>query len=126
MQTYLALCETARGLVDDTELEWADKKRVSFLVDNLVDASAPSNNPLLNPMVLKAVVDTGGRNLVGGARRFVRDMATSPRVPSMVEPDAFEVGRDLGVSGARWSCAPRCSSSSSTPPPPPRCARCRC
>ena len=25
-------------------------------------------------------------------------MATSPRVPSMVEPDAFEVGRDLGVS----------------------------
>lgn len=98
VQAYLALGETARGLVDDTDLGWADEKRVSFLVDNLVDASSPSNNPLLNPAVAKAVVDTGGRNLVGGARRFVRDMSSSPRVPSMVEPDAFEVGRDLAVT----------------------------
>ncbi|CAN5355528.1 class II poly(R)-hydroxyalkanoic acid synthase [soil metagenome] len=98
VQTYLALGQTARDLVDDTDLAWADKKRVSFLVDNVIDASAPSNNPLLNPMVFKAVVDTGGRNLVGGARRFARDMATAPRVPSMVEPDAFEVGRDLAIS----------------------------
>jgi polyhydroxyalkanoate synthase subunit PhaC len=98
VQTYLALGETARGLVDDTDLGWADEKRVSFLVDNLVDASSPSNNPLLNPAVAKAVVDTGGRNLLGGARRFVRDMSSSPRVPSMVEPDAFEVGRDLAVT----------------------------
>lgn len=98
VQTYLALGETARGLVDDVELGWADRKRVTFLVDNLIDASAPSNNPLLNPLVAKAVVDTGGRNLVGGARRLVRDFATAPRVPSMVEPDAFEVGGDLAVS----------------------------
>ena len=98
VQTYLTLGETARALVDDTDLGWSDNKRVSFLIDNVIDACAPSNNPLLNPTVFKAVVDTGGRNLVGGARRLVRDMATSPRVPSMVEPDAFEVGRDLAVT----------------------------
>jgi class II poly(R)-hydroxyalkanoic acid synthase len=71
---------------------------MSFLVDNLVEASAPSNNPLLNPLVLKTLIDTGGENLVAGGRRFVRDFSSAPRVPSMVEPDAFEVGTDLAVT----------------------------
>ena len=92
LQAYLAVGETARGLVKDADLDWGDDQRMGFIVDNLVEASAPSNNPFLNPKVLKRIVDTGGGNLVEGSRRFVRDFATAPRVPSMVEPDAFEVG----------------------------------
>ena len=98
VQTYLAVGQAARGLVEDADLEWGDDQRMSFLVDNLVEMSAPSNNPLLNPAVAKAVVESGGRNLVDGGRRLVRDFATPPRVPSMVEPDAFEVGADLAVT----------------------------
>jgi polyhydroxyalkanoate synthase len=63
-----------------------------------VEAAAPSNNPFLNPKVIKRIIDTGGGNLAEGGRRFVRDFASSPRVPSMVEADAFEVGVDLAVS----------------------------
>ena len=66
----------ARGLVPDADLDWGDEQRMGFIVDNLVEASAPSNNPLLNPSVLKRVVDTGGGSLVDGGRRFVRDFAT--------------------------------------------------
>jgi class II poly(R)-hydroxyalkanoic acid synthase len=98
LQAYLAAGAAARGLVADAELDWDDEQRMSFVVDNLVEATAPSNSPVLNPTVVKAVVDTGGRNLVEGGRRLVRDMATAPRVPSMVEPDAFEVGVDLAVT----------------------------
>ncbi|MFY0409627.1 PHA/PHB synthase family protein [Solicola sp. PLA-1-18] len=98
LQTYLAAGATARGLVADAGLDWGDEQRMTFVVDNLVEAAAPSNNPLLNPAVLKSVVDTGGKNLVTGGRRMVRDLATAPRVPSMVEPDAFEVGRDIAVT----------------------------
>jgi len=98
VQTYLAVGQTVRGLVDDAELDWGDRQRMGFVVDNLVEASAPSNNPLLNPKVLKAVIDTGGGNLLAGGRRLVRDFSTPPRVPSMVEPDAFEVGTDLAVT----------------------------
>jgi polyhydroxyalkanoate synthase len=98
VQTYLAVGATARGLVEDADLDWADDQRMSFLVDNLVEASAPSNNPLLNPLVLKTMIDTGGENLLAGGRRFVRDFSSAPRVPSMVEPDAFEVGKDLAVT----------------------------
>jgi polyhydroxyalkanoate synthase len=98
LQTYLAAGQAARGLVDDAELDWGDGQRMGFIVDNLVEASAPSNNPFLNPKVLKRVIDTGGGNLVEGSRRLVRDFATAPRVPSMVEPDAFDVGTDIAVT----------------------------
>jgi polyhydroxyalkanoate synthase len=98
LQSYLALGAAARGLVEDAALDWGDGQRMGFIVDNLVEASAPSNNPFVNPKVLKRVIDTGGGNLVQGGRRFARDFATRPRVPSMVEPDAFEVGVDLAVT----------------------------
>ena len=98
LQSYLALGETARALVDDASMAYGDDQRMRFIVDNLVEAAAPSNNPLLNPAVLKRTLDTGGGNLVDGARRFVRDFASAPRVPSMVEADAFEVGRDLATT----------------------------
>jgi polyhydroxyalkanoate synthase len=98
LQGYLAAGQGARGLVSDAGLDWGDGQRMGFIVDNLVEAAAPSNNPLVNPKVLKRVIDTGGGNLVEGTRRFVRDFAVAPRVPSMVEPDAFEVGTDLAVT----------------------------
>jgi class II poly(R)-hydroxyalkanoic acid synthase len=98
VQSYLAVGEAARGLVEDAELDWGDDQRIAFIVDNLVEAVAPSNSPVLNPQVLKRIVDTGGAHFVEGGRRFVRDFATAPRVPSMVEPDAFEVGVDLAVT----------------------------
>ncbi len=78
LQTYLACGEAARGLVADADLGWGDGQRMGFIIDNLVEASAPSNNPFLNPRVLKRVVDTGGGNLVEGGRRFVRDFASCP------------------------------------------------
>ena len=98
MQVYLAAAGTAEGVVADAGLDWADSERVGFGVTNLIDALAPSNNPLLNPAALKAAIDTGGGSALAGLRHFVADMAAAPRVPSMVEPDAFEVGADLAVT----------------------------
>jgi len=98
MQAYLATAQTAEGVVADTDLDWADAERVGFTLRNLVDALAPSNNPALNPAAMKAAIDTGGGSALTGLRHFISDMATPPRVPSMVEPDAFEVGVDLAVT----------------------------
>ncbi|MEO5610927.1 MAG: alpha/beta fold hydrolase [Ornithinibacter sp.] len=98
LQAYLACGEAARGLVQDAELDWGDDQRMRFIVDNLVEAAAPSNNPVLNPKVIKRTIDTGGGNFLEGGRRFVKDFASAPRVPSMVEADAFEIGRDLAVT----------------------------
>jgi polyhydroxyalkanoate synthase subunit PhaC len=98
MQAYLAASVTAEGVVADADLDWADSERVGFALTNLVDALSPSNNPLLNPAAVKAAVDTGGGSILAGLRHFLADMAVPPRVPSMVEPDAFQVGVDLAVT----------------------------
>ena len=98
MQAYLAASESVAGVVAEAGLDEADSERVNFVLTNLIDALAPSNNPLLNPAAVKAALDTGGGSAVAGLRNFLSDMAVPPRVPSMVEPDAFEVGVDLAVT----------------------------
>jgi polyhydroxyalkanoate synthase len=98
MQAYLAAATAAAGVVASAGLGEADAARIGFALTNLIDALAPSNNPLLNPAAVKAAVDTGGGSAVAGLRHFIGDMAAPPRVPSMVEPDAFEVGTDPAVT----------------------------
>jgi polyhydroxyalkanoate synthase len=98
MQAYLATAESAEGVVAEAGLDEKDTERVGFVLTNMIDALAPSNNPLLNPAAVKAAVDTGGKSALAGLRNFAADMAVPPRVPSMVEPDAFEVGVDLAVT----------------------------
>jgi polyhydroxyalkanoate synthase len=98
VQGYLAAGRTAGELLADAELGWRDAERMRFLVDNLVQALAPSNNPATSPVFWKAVIDSGGGNVLRGARQLAADLATPPRVPSMVAADAFEVGTDLAVT----------------------------
>jgi poly[(R)-3-hydroxyalkanoate] polymerase subunit PhaC len=98
LQAYLAAGQTAERLLADADLAWRDAERMRFVVDNLVQALAPSNNPATSPVFWKAVIDSGGGNLVRGARHLAADLATPPRVPSMVAADAFEVGADLAVT----------------------------
>jgi polyhydroxyalkanoate synthase subunit PhaC len=98
VQAYLATASSAETLVEGAELGWRDDTRLKFLLTNLIAAAAPSNNPLLSPVGWKAVIDTGGENAVRGLRNLASDLATSPRVPSMVPAGAYEVGKDLAVT----------------------------
>ena len=98
VQAYLATGGALHDLVRAAPLEWRDAERVKFAADNLVAALAPSNNALLSPVAWKAAIDSGGGSVVTGARQLARDLASSPRVPTMVPPDAYTVGGDLAVS----------------------------
>jgi polyhydroxyalkanoate synthase len=98
VQAYLAAGRTAEDLLADADLAWRDAERLRFVVDNLVQALAPSNQPLASPDFWKALIDSGGGSLVRGTRQLAADLATPPRVPTMVAPDAFEVGTDLAVT----------------------------
>jgi polyhydroxyalkanoate synthase len=98
MQAHLATARTAWELIEDAALDWQDDERIRFTATNVVDALAPSNLPVVNPLSLKAAIDTGGGSAVTGLKRLLRDIATPPRVPSMVEPDAFSVGEDLAAT----------------------------
>jgi polyhydroxyalkanoate synthase subunit PhaC len=98
VQAYLAAAAAAESLLTVADLDWRDGERTRFLMTNLIAAAAPSNNPVLSPAGWKALIDTGGLSAVHGLRSFLTDVATPPRIPSMVEPGAFEVGKDLAVT----------------------------
>ena len=98
VQAYLAAGQTAEQLVSDAALDWRDDKRVRFAAENLIEALSPSNLPLVNPASAKAVVDTGGVSLVRGGVSLLRDLATAPRIPEMVDSSAFEVGCNIAVT----------------------------
>jgi polyhydroxyalkanoate synthase len=98
VQAYLVTGQTAEQLIVDAGLDWRDEQRVRFLVDNVVEALSPSNVPLLNPSSAKAAINSAGLNFARGGRNLLTDIAAPPRIPSMVDPSPFEVGRTVAVT----------------------------
>jgi polyhydroxyalkanoate synthase len=98
LQSYLTLAGKGRELVDEADLDWATDQRVRILVENIIDAMAPTNFPLTNPVVLKATIEKGGGNFVAGARAALRDAASPLRLPASVDKTGFVVGETLANS----------------------------
>ena len=98
MQGYLAVGEAVDGVISDAQLDWQTERQARFASSNVLDAIAPTNFPLFNPAVLRAIVDEGGTNLVRGARRFAGDVSWPPRLPQSVDTDGFEVGANLAAT----------------------------
>jgi polyhydroxyalkanoate synthase len=99
-QSYLI---AARGIVEAIRtaegLDDATRQRLEFAVQQIVDALAPSNFALANPVVLRAALDSGGRSLVDGLNNMLDDLASSGRLEAPTANAAhFEIGRDLAVT----------------------------
>jgi len=73
-------------------------EQAQFAANIVTSAAAPTNFLMGNPAVLKRAFETGGMSLARGARNFVHDVRHNGGMPSMTEPGAFEVGRDLAVT----------------------------
>jgi polyhydroxyalkanoate synthase len=75
-----------------------DADRVRFLARQALDVVSPSNFPVLNPEILAATLQTGGRNLTQGAAHFAQDvlkLATNAHDPV---PEGFAIGKDLACT----------------------------
>jgi polyhydroxyalkanoate synthase len=71
-----------------------------------VDAVSPSNFALTNPEVMRATVESGGKNLLDGLRNFLADIdpETGSLKTQMVDPDAFELGRNVATTPGKVIC----------------------
>ena len=98
LQLYLAGEATVEQLTTEAPLSPRDRKRVQFFTENIVEALAPSNLPLVNPASAKAVIDTAGLSLVRGGRQLAKDLASPPRLPEMVDSAAFVVGENIAAT----------------------------
>ena len=93
---YLLYTEYLHQLVDMAQGEPAERKRLAFLVDQYIDAIAPSNFLATNPDALKLALDSGGASLAQGLSNLATD-AQRGRI-SMTDETAFEVGVNLAIT----------------------------
>ncbi|MDP3816969.1 class II poly(R)-hydroxyalkanoic acid synthase [Pseudomonas sp.] len=97
LQAHLAWQKQLNAWVDESNLPADDQARGRFILAMLGDALAPSNSPL-NPLAVKELFNTGGRNLINGTRHLLGDLLHNGGMPSQVCKQTFEIGRNLATS----------------------------
>jgi polyhydroxyalkanoate synthase len=88
----------ARRVLEETAVDEPTRDKARFAVGQVLDALAPSNNPVTNPAVLKKAFDTGGRSLLRGARNLARDLVESGGRPRQIVPGTFRLGTELATT----------------------------
>jgi polyhydroxyalkanoate synthase len=94
LQGYLAWRSALKNYADSAEL--SDKER--FLLDQFIEAAAPTNTLLGNAVALRAAVDSKGMSLLRGAKNLIEDIRKGRQIPSQADESAFKVGENLAVS----------------------------
>jgi len=75
-----------------------DAQRVAFMTRQMMDVWSPSNNPLLNPLILQRTQQEAGFNLVRGLSNLVDDALRTAAGSLPNGTEAFQVGRDLAIT----------------------------
>lgn len=96
-ELYLAYTRRFEDMLFETPgLSDKERRRSAFWLRNWLNMVAPTNFFWLNPVAMERFVQTGGESLRDGWENFQRDAEAKNIL--MVEPDAFEVGKDLAYT----------------------------
>jgi len=96
-QSYLLLSDYLLKLTDAVDgVDPKQKAKLRFATSGLVDAMAPSNFPLTNPMVMEKTLQSGGENLVKGLQHMLADMEKGQL--TQTDGAAFELGRNIAMT----------------------------
>lgn len=71
---------------------------VSFLARQILDLASPSNFPWTNPEVARHTLETGGANLIQGARNWAEDWERAVSGKPPLGADAYRPGREVATS----------------------------
>jgi polyhydroxyalkanoate synthase len=97
-QSYLLSTRWVEDTIADVRgLDAPTRRKLDFYFGQMADAVAPSNFVLTNPQVLRATVESRGKNLLNGLANLLRDYdeGEGPLPFRMSDPDAFVVGENL-------------------------------
>jgi len=98
LQAHMVTQQGLAQVVEESKLDKKEKGRAKFFVSLLFDALAPSNWIFANPAALRKILDTGGENLIKGARNLVHDVRHNHMLPSSVDASPFKVGVNLATT----------------------------
>ncbi|HKU93535.1 MAG TPA: hypothetical protein VJP82_09345, partial [Sphingomicrobium sp.] len=91
--SYLLASRQLREAVGRSAGDGSNGAMAKFLLDQYLNAVAPSNFATTNPEVVKRVKDTGGANLVQGFLNLLEDVGSGKGiVQRRTDPNAFEKG----------------------------------
>ena len=97
LQTYLAWRKELHDWIGSSNLSDQDISRGHFVINLMTEAMAPTNTAA-NPAAVKRFFETGGKSLLDGLSNLAKDLVNNGGMPSQVNMDAFEVGKNLGTS----------------------------
>jgi polyhydroxyalkanoate synthase len=95
-RAYLVNAEFLNKMADSVDVDRKTKKRVKFAVQQLVEASSPSNFLATNPKAQQTLLDTGGESLKAGLENLLTDLQRGKI--TQTDEGAFEVGRNVATS----------------------------
>lgn len=99
-ESYLAITHRVEDMLFETPgLSDKERRRAAFWVRKWLNAMAPTNFFLTNPVALSKFVESHGESLVRGLENFMRD-AQSKNI-RIVDEEAFKVGVDLAITPGR-------------------------
>ncbi len=100
-QQYQMSSEAIATAVTDLDgLEDADKKRLQYFTQQIIDMMSPANFLGTNPTALTRAVETEGQSLVDGLENLVRDLETNDGdlVVTLADKDAFQIGENIATT----------------------------
>ncbi|MBU0779077.1 MAG: class I poly(R)-hydroxyalkanoic acid synthase, partial [Alphaproteobacteria bacterium] len=100
-QQYMINAEAITQAIDDVEtLDPAEKRRLRYFGQQIVDLFSPTNFLATNPEALSLAVETEGESLVKGLENLVRDLEANngDLVVTLADKDAFTVGENLATT----------------------------
>lgn len=100
-QAYLVNAQWLQRTLASTDgINAEDRRKVDFYTRVMVDALSPTNFLMTNPKVLKATIESGGRNLLDGLKNFVGDLekGRGNLSISMTDTEAFELGKNVATT----------------------------
>ncbi len=98
---YLVAAQDVQNTVAAVDgLDEQTARKVKFFTKQYIDALSPSNFVLTNPQVLKATIDSGGRNLLDGLNNLLQDVdrGKGQLAIRMTDTKAFTMGENVATT----------------------------
>jgi polyhydroxyalkanoate synthase subunit PhaC len=96
-QGYSLMSDYMIGAVAEMDnLPAAEREKMRFAVQFLVDAMSPANSPLTNPVALQKAVATKGQSLMAGAAHVMNDLQRGQLTHTA--SDAFVLGENIAAT----------------------------
>lgn len=100
-QTYLLTSRWAQDLAHNLgDMPDRDRRKLEFIMRNMMEAMSPSNFAATNPEVLRTTIEEKGANLARGAEALARDVARGKGklIISQTDMNAFRVGENMALT----------------------------